>query len=899
MTFTVSGGSGEGYVFALTTSDSQGAIDPMTGVYTAGALGGGIDIVTITDSLGNTATVTIHVGAALSAAVSTVTSPPRGMVAITVTGGAPMLTYTLTTNGSGGSINPATGAYTAGAQGGTTDVISVRDANNATVTITVNIGPGISIAPLSGAVQTGQTMPLAATGGSGSGQSWTVVSAGSGGTVDSTSGAYTAGPHAGIDVVRVVDSLGNTSELTIPVTLGNASHPVNLQGGGCTCTLAATGDGGLHAVALTLAACGLVLGARRRRRRGGAGARRAGDASDRGRWARRLWTLLIAGGVSLLVTSSARAQSAGFALDQFNPSQRGSDWFVLDSLDIHGNFRPAVGVSSSWAYRPLVLTSPDGSYRMSVMTNQAITHVGGSLVMWSRVRFGLDIPVQIFGDGNNTTVDGVNYMGPASHSSLGDIRLNATVRVFGDRGGPLTGAFALTGYLPTGDSSSYAGDSGAGVAPSALLAGQSGIIAYAAQLGATVRRRTDFADTSIGSDLFLSAAAGVRLARDRLLIGPELFGRSMLVGGAFLESRATPIEAMLGAHYAILSDWRASAGIATGLNGGIGSPTVRGLIGLEWAPGFHPPDRDWDGIADGTDACPDVAGIAAVDARANGCPPPPPATPAPRDRDRDGIADASDACPDVAGIAADDAKVNGCPPAPVDRDGDTIADASDACPDVAGVAATDARVNGCPPAPVDRDGDTIADASDACPDVVGIASADPATNGCPDPDRDHDGVANGEDACPDDAGPRSSDAKRNGCPKAFVAAGQIKILDQVKFRSGSATILSRGRSNQASEGSLMAVRQILADHMDVKSVRVEGHTDNVGSTVANRKLSAGRASAVVKWLVEHGIAADRLSSAGVGPDRPADGNDTAAGRRNNRRVEFHIVPAADDHVSVE
>jgi outer membrane protein OmpA-like peptidoglycan-associated protein len=44
----------------------------------------------------------------------------------------------------------------------------------------------------------------------------------------------------------------------------------------------------------------------------------------------------------------------------------------------------------------------------------------------------------------------------------------------------------------------------------------------------------------------------------------------------------------------------------------------------------------------------------------------------------------------------------------------------------------------------------------------------------------------------------------------------------------------------------------------------------------------------MKWLVDHGIAKDRLSSAGFGPDRPLDSNETEIGRQNNRRVEFHI-----------
>jgi outer membrane protein OmpA-like peptidoglycan-associated protein len=71
-------------------------------------------------------------------------------------------------------------------------------------------------------------------------------------------------------------------------------------------------------------------------------------------------------------------------------------------------------------------------------------------------------------------------------------------------------------------------------------------------------------------------------------------------------------------------------------------------------------------------------------------------------------------------------------------------------------------------------------------------------------------------------------------------------------------------------------------------VRIEGHTDNVGGAAFNMKLSEGRAASVRAWLVKHGIAASRLTSTGFGQTRPVDTNETDEGRRNNRRVEFHI-----------
>lgn len=66
---------------------------------------------------------------------------------------------------------------------------------------------------------------------------------------------------------------------------------------------------------------------------------------------------------------------------------------------------------------------------------------------------------------------------------------------------------------------------------------------------------------------------------------------------------------------------------------------------------------------------------------------------------------------------------------------------------------------------------------------------------------------------------------------------------------------------------------------------IEGHTDSDGADDYNLALSDRRARAVVAWLVERGIAADRLEAAGRGETRPVAGNDTADGRALNRRVE--------------
>jgi outer membrane protein OmpA-like peptidoglycan-associated protein len=189
-----------------------------------------------------------------------------------------------------------------------------------------------------------------------------------------------------------------------------------------------------------------------------------------------------------------------------------------------------------------------------------------------------------------------------------------------------------------------------------------------------------------------------------------------------------------------------------------------------------------------------------------------------------------------------------------------------------------------PPPPPDQDGDGIPDAEDACPAEAGEKSDDPKKNGCPPPkDTDGDGILDPEDACPADAGPRNDDPARNGCPVVRIENGQIRIREQVKFKTASATILKE------SDYILQAVVKILVEHPEITKVRVEGHTDTRGKPAYNKKLSQRRAASVMKWLVKHGIKKKRLTSAGYGQERPIATNMTEDGRRQNRRSEFHIV----------
>lgn len=73
------------------------------------------------------------------------------------------------------------------------------------------------------------------------------------------------------------------------------------------------------------------------------------------------------------------------------------------------------------------------------------------------------------------------------------------------------------------------------------------------------------------------------------------------------------------------------------------------------------------------------------------------------------------------------------------------------------------------------------------------------------------------------------------------------------------------------------------------SIQINGHTDDVGNEQDNLILSQARAKSVYDFLVQKGIAAQRLRYKGFGETQPIDSNETEVGRRNNRRTEFEVI----------
>jgi len=129
--------------------------------------------------------------------------------------------------------------------------------------------------------------------------------------------------------------------------------------------------------------------------------------------------------------------------------------------------------------------------------------------------------------------------------------------------------------------------------------------------------------------------------------------------------------------------------------------------------------------------------------------------------------------------------------------------------------------------------------------------------------------------------------KRHEIQMRMTPEGLVVSLSEVGFfDSGNAELLQDGQS------TLARIARILNDKGF--QIRVEGHTDNVpihnGKFKSNWELSTARATEVVSLLVErYGFDPTSISAAGYSQYRPVADNDTAEGRKTNRRVDLVVV----------
>ncbi|MFY0583123.1 OmpA family protein [Cystobacter fuscus] len=552
-------------------------------------------------------------------------------------------------------------------------------------------------------------------------------------------------------------------------------------------------------------------------------------------------------------------------LERLTPNPSGAGSLVLGTGEVlrKGGYR--FSLTGHYENDPLVLYL-GGDRVGSVVKHRVTGHLSAAYGLSDQLELAVQVPVLLMQRGDDLTASGVGQ--PGQGFSLGTPYLSLRLGLLTESSvHPVDLSVGVQAGLPLGSALALAREMPLRAIPNVMVGRRFGSLRAALDAGVTLRSPVILNDDQkiqdeLGEELRLGAVLATT--------GEGLRGEMNLIASIPFRREGTSIEALAGARLPLSESLEAYAMAGMSFGDAPGTPSFRGLMGVAFgsasprcaAGGKHMPsqcpglDDDNDGVRNGSDACPLEGGK--VDAR--GCP----------DMDTDGIQDSEDKCPMVPGVQ----RFQGCP----DTDTDGIQDSEDKCPMVPGVQ----QFQGCP----DTDTDGIQDSEDKCPNEAGL----PKLKGCPLRDTDEDTVSDDVDNCPKEAGP----ANNQGCPLrqkqlVIIKWDRIEIKDTIYFDTGKAIIQKR------SFGLLDQVAMVLREHPELEKVRIEGHTDSVGRPYANLGLSQRRAEAVRYYLVNKGVAPERLDATGFGQERPIASNDTAMGRAANRRVEFLTTPHEGTH----
>jgi len=456
-----------------------------------------------------------------------------------------------------------------------------------------------------------------------------------------------------------------------------------------------------------------------------------------------------------VATGASAQELKEFSAQRFSAAVGPRNFFSTRGARTDGEMAWSAGLTVDYANEPIVVESCVVScdptvgnvVELKVVENMLMGSFMGSLTPIPRLQLGLRFPIA-YSSGHGITAQG----GPDSfwRFGLADPELEAKFRAIGEPKDTIVAGAAIYGTAPLGHLTAeraYLGDETPTGGVRLILDGEAGLFSFGANLGGALRGKATIGSVTVGSELRWGAAVGVRPS-PLIRILADAFGSSRLTSTA----GENAIELDGGAQFFLLgSALTISAGAGTSLVYGVGTPTVRALLGATYA--LEKRDRDEDGFDDSDDQCPTEPEDRDTYEDSDGCPDP--------DNDLDSLPDKADKCPGQAEDADGFEDADGCPE--LDNDKDGLPDTGDRCPTDPETKNGFDDTDGCPDVS-DKDRDGVPDDKDTCADEPEDTDGFEDTDGCPDPDNDKDGVLDGQDECVDEPETINKFEDEDGCP---------------------------------------------------------------------------------------------------------------------------------------
>ena len=629
------------------------------------------------------------------------------------------------------------------------------------------------------------------------------------------------------------------------------------------------------------------------------------------RTARTLLPGLAALAVTLgVATRTAEAQGGDQNINPFHHAMDSRGYLTLNASQVLGHKEFSFGLVTDWGYKLLSFENDPNAFTVENIITPTLIAAAGFKLGPAEIELGVGLPFVVVSGDRNPDDNGGTPNDPnddqrfkMSGQGIGNVALHLKTRFLKTSRGPKIGLGVVASlYLPTtSEKQKFLGEDKLTPQLMAILDkefGRDRRLRLALNAGIRIRTgttvfndnasafpdanpatpETPFTNESFeaGNELPVGVAIAYAITPQKFDVVGEVFGAVPLVGENY-----QPLEAIGGIKvYLARNSFLTLGGGAGVVPGKVGNPTARAFIGIVFEPNIG--DRDNDGLKDDVDDCPDDPEDYDEFEDEDGCPEP--------DNDKDGIIDEEDKCPLNPEDKDDFEDEDGCPEGNQnDRDGDGLLDDVDQCPDDPEDFDKFQDEDGCPDPDNDQDG--ILDVDDLCPNDPEDKDGWEDEDGCPDPDNDKDKILDNDDRCPNEPETKNGFEDEDGCPdrgRVVVTDTKIEILDKVYFEYNKAVIKSE------SFPILDAVAATLEGNPDIQLIEVQGHTDERGNDAYNLELSDKRAKAVVKYLADKGIAADRLQGQGYGETQPIERKSNEAAWAKNRRVEFLILKRSND-----